>query len=161
MNCTISSIHYCPVKSISFQNIEECDISKNQGISNDRIFAFSRNVDLEKARSIEKDPKERKLNNFLTLKNSPVLNKYNFFYENKKLSLTIDGKDIISILADDPNERLLLSNKLMELENSLLKPISLLKNLEFPFYDTSHSNNVFNSISLINLNSIKDFEKKN
>ena len=48
----------------------------------------------------------------------------------------------------------------MELENSLLKPISLLKNIDFPFYDTSNSNNVFNSMSLINLNSIKDFEKK-
>ena len=48
----------------------------------------------------------------------------------------------------------------MELENSLSQPISLLKNTDFPFYDTSHSNNIFNSMSLINLNSIKDFEKK-
>jgi len=160
MNCKISSIHYCPVKSVSFQSIQSCVISKHQGIANDRIFAFSRNVDLEKAKLIEKNPNERKLNNFLTLKNSPVLNKYNFIYENNKLTLTLNDREVISILADDPNERLLLSNKLMELENSLLKPISLLKNLEFPFYDTSHSNNVFNSMSLINLNSIKDFEKK-
>jgi len=160
MNCRISSIHYCPVKSISFQSIESCEIKKNLGIANDRIFAFSRSVDLEKAKLIEKDAKERKLNNFLTLKNSPVLNKYNFVYENKKLTLTFNNKDIISIAADDPNERLLLSNKLMELENSLSQPISLLKNTDFPFYDTSHSNNIFNSMSLINLNSIKDFEKK-
>jgi hypothetical protein len=160
MNCRVSSIHYCPVKSISFQSIQSCEIKKNLGIANDRIFAFSRSVDLEKAKLIEKDAKERKLNNFLTLKNSPVLNKYNFVYENKKLTLTFDNKDIISIAADDPNERLLLSNKLMELENSLSQPISLLKNTDFPFYDTSHSNNIFNSMSLINLNSIKDFEKK-
>ena len=160
MNCRISSIHYCPVKSISFQNINSCEIKKNLGIDNDRIFAFSRNVDLEKAKLIEKDAKERKLNNFLTLKNSPVLNKYNFIYENSKLTLTSNNKDIISISADNPNERLLLSNKLMELENSLTQPISLLKNKDYPFYDTSHSNKVFNSMSLINLNSIKDFEKK-
>jgi len=160
MNCRISSIHYCPVKSISFQNINSCEIKKNLGIANDRIFAFSRNVDLEKAKLIEKDAKERKLNNFLTLKNSPVLNKYNFIYENSRLTLTSDNKDIISISADNPNERLLLSNKLMELENSLPQSISLLKNKDYPFYDTSHSNNVFNSMSLINLNSIKDFEKK-
>ena len=160
MNCKISSIHYCPVKSISFQSIESCEIKKNLGIANDRIFAFSRSVDLEKAKLIEKDAKERKLNNFLTLKNSPVLNKYNFVYENNNLTLTFNNKDIISIAADDPNERLLLSNKLMELENSLSQPISLLKNTDFPFYDTSHSNNIFNSMSLINLNSIKDFEKK-
>ena len=160
MNCTISSIHYCPVKSVSFQSIQSCDITKNLGIANDRIFAFSRNIDLEKAKLVEKNPNERKLNNFLTLKNSPVLNKYNFVYENNRLTLTQDDKELISISPDDQNERSLLSNKLMELENSLIKPISLLKNSDFPFYDTSHSNNVFNSMSLINLNSIKDFEKK-
>jgi len=160
MNCAISSIHCCPVKSISFQSIQSCEIKENLGITNDRIFAFTRNVELEKAKLIEKDPKERKLNNFLTLKNSPVLNKYNFVYENNKLTLTLNNENIISISADDPNERLLLSNKLMELENSLSQPILLLKNIDFPFYDTSHSNNIFNSISLINLNSIKDFEKK-
>ena len=160
MNCVISSIHYCPVKSISFQSIQSCEIKENLGIDNDRIFAFTRSVNLEKAKLIEKDAKQRKLNNFLTLKNSPVLNKYNFVYENNKLTLVLNNENIISISADDPNERLLLSNKLMELENSLSQPISLLKNIDFPFYDTSNSNNVFNSMSLINLNSIKDFEKK-
>ena len=160
MNPTISSISYCPVKSVSFQNIQLCEIKKNLGIVNDRIFAFSRNVDLEKAKLIEKDANERKLNYFLTLKNSPVLNKYNFVYENNKLTLNSNNKDIISISADDPSERLLLANKLMELENSLLKPITLLKNIDHPFFDTSHSKNIFNSMSLINLNSIKDFEKK-
>ena len=160
MNCAISSIHYCPVKSISFQSIQSCEIKENLGIAHDRIFAFSKSVDLEKAKLIEKNVKERKLNNFLTLKNSPVLNKYNFVYENNKLTLFLNSENIISISADDPNERLLLSNKLMELENSLSQPISLLKNIDFPFYDTSNSNKVFNSMSLINLNSIKDFEKK-
>ena len=160
MKPVISSISYCPVKSISFQNIQSCEIRKNLGIVNDRIFAFSRNIDLEKAKLIEKDAKERKLNYFLTLKNSPVLNKYNFIYENNKLTLISNNEDIISISAEDTNERLLLANKLMELENSLLKPITLLKNIEHPFYDTSHSKNIFNSMSLINLNSIKDFEKK-
>ena len=160
MNCTISSINYCPVKSVSFQSIQSCEITKNLGMANDRIFAFSRIIDLEKAKIIEKNPNDRKLNNFLTLKNSPVLNKYNFIYESGKLTLTQDNKDLISISVDDQNERLLLTNKLMELESSLIKPIFLLKNTDFPFYDTSHSSNVFNSMSLINLNSIKDFEKK-
>ena len=74
MDCTLTSIHYCPVKSLSFQSIKSCNIKKNLGMPNDRIFAFSRGVDLEKAKLIEKNPNERKLNNFLTLKNSPVLN---------------------------------------------------------------------------------------
>tara|TARA_B100000401_G_scaffold141863_1_gene94199 strand:+ start:929 stop:1612 length:684 start_codon:yes stop_codon:yes gene_type:complete len=127
---------------------------------NDRIFAFSRGIDYEKAKTIEKNPKERKLNNFLTLKNSPVLNKYNFSYKGNKLTLILDGEEIISISADDQNEKSSLSKKLFELESTLINPIILLKNTEYPFYDTSHSNNVFNSISLINLNSIKDFENK-
>ena len=160
MNCLIKSIYFCPVKSLSFQSLKLCHIKKNSGMENDRIFAFSRIIDLEKAKTVEQNPNERNLNNFLTLKNSPVLNKYNFVYENNKLTLTSNNKDIISISADNSNERLLLSNKLMELENSLSQPISLLKNKDFPFYDTSHSNNIFNSMSLINLNSIKDFEKK-
>ena len=160
MNCTISSINYCPVKSISFQSIQSCDIKKNLGMENDRIFAFSRIIDLEKAKLVEKNPDERNLNNFLTLKNSPALNKYNFIYQNKVLTLTKDNKELLSVSAGDENQRLLLSKKLIELESSLIKPITLLMNKEFPFFDTSHSKNIFNSVSLINLNSIRDFEKK-
>jgi len=160
MDCTISSIHYCPVKSLSFQTIKSCNIKKDLGMLNDRLFAFSRGVDLEKAKLIEQNPNERKLNDLLTLKNSPVLNKYNFSYSNNKLSLNLSDKEIISISPDNQEERSLLANKLVELENSLSKPIFLLKNNEFPFFDTSNSNKVFNSISLINLNSIADFEKK-
>jgi len=160
MTCTIKLINYCPVKSLSFQSINSCQIKKNLGMPNDRIFAFSRGIDYEKAKTIEKNPKERKLNNFLTLKNSPVLNKYNFSYKGNKLTLILDGEEIISISADDQNEKSSLSKKLFELESTLINPIILLKNTEYPFYDTSHSNNVFNSISLINLNSIKDFENK-
>jgi len=160
MNCSISSIHYCPVKSLSFQSIKSCIIKKNLGMLNDRVFAFSRNVDYEKAKLIQINPNERKLNYFLTLKNSPVLNKYNFIYDNDKLTLTIHNKELISILANNPEQVSLLSNKLIELESSLLKPIFLLNNNDFPFYDTSNSNKVLNSMSLINLNSIADFEKK-
>ena len=160
MNCKISSIHFCPVKSLSFQSIDSCNIKKKLGILDDRIFAFSRGIENNLAKSIEENPKDRKLNNFLTLKNSPVLNKYNFKYNNNKLTLVQDGKELITISSDNINERLLLSKKITELETSLIKPIFLLKNKNFPFYDTSSSNKVFNSISLINLNSIKDFEKK-
>ena len=160
MSILISSIHYCPVKSLSFQSVDSCEIKKDLGVLNDRMFAFSRIIDVKKAESIEKNPNERSLNNFLTLKNSSVLNKYNFIYKDSKLTLMYEGKELISISAGDLEQRSLLINKLVELEGSLLKPISLLQNKEFPFYDTSHSDKVFNSISLINLNSIEDFEKK-
>ena len=160
MSILISSIHYCPVKSLSFQSIDSCEIKKDLGILNDRMFAFSRIIDVKRTKLTEKNPNERNLNNFLTLKNSPVLNKYNFIYKDSKLALMLEGNELISISADDLEQRTLLINKLVELEGSLLKPISLLQNKEFPFYDTSHSDKVFNSISLINLNSIEDFEKK-
>jgi uncharacterized protein YcbX len=41
-----------------------------------------------------------------------------------------------------------------------MQPIFLLRNKNFPFFDTTHSNNISNSISLININSILDLEKK-
>ena len=160
MNCSVSSIYYCPVKTLSFQSIESCNVKKELGMINDRIFAFSRGVDLEKAKSMEKNPYERKLINLLTLKNSPVLNKYNFTYSQGKLFLKLKEKEIISISPDINEERIKLSEKLIDLESSLAKPIFLLENAEFPFFDTSHSNTIFNSISLINLNTVRDFEKK-
>ena len=160
MTSSISSIYYCPVKTLSFQSIETCNVKKDLGMINDRIFAFSKGVDLEKAKSMEKNPNERKLNNLLTLKNSPALNKYNFTYNKNKLSLNLKEKELITISTDIHEEKAKLSEKLNELEKSLAKPIFLLKNIEFPFFDTSSSNNIFNSISLINLNSVRDFEKK-
>ena len=162
MSATISSINYCPVKSVSFQTIENCEIKKDIGIVSDRIFAFAKDLDQEQAKLFEKSPDDRKgkWNKVLTLKNSPVLNKYNFAYKEGLLTLSIGDKNLISISVDDLDERTKLSEKLIELESSLIKPISLLKNNKFPFYDTSSSNNVFNSISLININSIRDFEKK-
>ncbi|MDA9081936.1 MOSC domain-containing protein [Candidatus Pelagibacter sp.] len=160
MTCLISSINYSPVKSLSFESIESCEIKKDSGILNDRMFAFSRIIDLNKAQVVENNPNTRSLNNFLTLKNSPVLNKYNFTYKEKKLALILEGKELISVLAKDKEQRSLLANKLIELESSLITPISLLKNSEFPFFDTTHTDNVFNSISLINLNSVEDFGNK-
>ena len=160
MSCKIFSINYCPVKSLSFQEIKYCEIKKDLGILNDRSFAFSRIIDFKKAKLIENNPNDRNLNNLLTLKNSPVLNKYNFIYKDNKLTLKLDNKELISISPNDEEQRSLITKKLLELESSLIKPISLLHNKEFPFYDTSHSSKVFNSLSLINLKSIKDFEEK-
>ena len=156
----ISLIYFSPIKSLSFTSIESCEVKKDLGIADDRKFAFSRIIDKNKAFLIEKNPNERKLGNFLSLKNSPVLNKYNFTYIGNRLTLTLGGKELISIIADNLEQRSKLIDKLTDLEDSLLKPIFLLQNSKFPFYDTSHSNKVFNSISLINLKSIQDFEKK-
>ncbi len=164
MSAIISSIHYCPVKSVSFQNIEKCEIDKNKGMVNDRIFAFAKELNQEETKLFEKNPENRKglWNKILTLKNSPVLNKYNFALSENNLILIKKNDEILSIDFNVISEREALSNKIAELEPSLKKPITLMKNLNFPFYDTSISKNVdfVNSVSLLNLNSIKDFEGK-
>ena len=137
MSATISSINYCPVKSISFQTIDKCEIKKDIGIIGDRIFAFAKDLDLEQVKLFEKSPEERKgkWNKVLTLKNSPVLNKYNFLYKENSLTLTLKDKEILTIDINELSERQLLSNKIIELENSLKEPIVLMKNEEFPFFE--------------------------
>ena len=164
MSISITSINYCPVKSISFQTIKSCKIRKNIGIIGDRVFAFSQNLDLDQSTEFEKNPESRKgkWNKIVTLKNTPVFNKYNFLYEDNKLTLTLKNKEIISINVNESNERDNLEKKLIELESSLKNDIKLMRNDEYPFYDTSISNKSMfrNSISLLNINSIKDFENK-
>jgi len=164
MSISISSINYCPVKSISFQSIKSCEIRKNIGIVGDRIFAFSKGLDLNQAQLFEKKLEERrgKWNKILTLKNSPSLNKYNFLFDNYKLILTQNNNEILTINIDETGEHELLSNKILELENSLQKPIYLMKNKDIPFFDTSISNKTIlnHSISLINTKSVEDFQNR-
>jgi len=164
MSATISSINYCPVKSVSFQTIEKSQIKKDVGIIGDRIFAFAKDLDLEQAKLFEKSPDERKgkWNKVLTLKNSPALNKYNFIFKEEKLTLTLKDQEILSIDINQLSEREALSNKITELEHSLKQSIVLMKNNDFPFFDTSISNkvNFINSVSLLNIQSINDFQKK-
>ena len=164
MSATISSINYCPVKSVSFQTIEKCEIKKNIGITGDRVFAFAKDLDLDQAKLFEKSPDDRKgkWNKVLTLKNSPVLNKYNFVLKDKKLTFTLKDHEILTININELSEREALSTKITELENSLKQPIVLMKNNESPFFDTSISNKVdfVNSVSLLNIQSINDFQSR-
>ena len=164
MTATISSINYCPVKSVSFQTLEKCEIKKNIGIIGDRIFAFSKDLDLDQVKLFEKSPNERKgkWNKVLTLKNSPTLNKYNFLFKDDKLTLTSRDRKILTIDINRLGEREALSNKITELESSLKQPLVLMKNSDFPFFDTSISKKVdfLNSVSLLNIQSINDFQNK-
>ena len=164
MNIKISSLNYCPVKSLSFQKINKCKIKKNIGIEGYRNFAFSQNLNLDEVKLFEKNPNERKdkWNKILTLKNSPALNKYNFLFKDQKLTLTLKNQEILTIDINQLSEREALSKKIIELENSLEQPIVLMQNNQFPFFDTSISNKVdfVNSVSLLNVQSINDFERK-
>jgi uncharacterized protein YcbX len=157
MKPVVSSIHFSPIKSLSFQSINTAIIKKDVGFEEDRIFAFSRAIDMALAKTIEKDPSERELIHFLTLKNTPALNKYDFKYENGMISISKDNLEISTISIEDKDA---ISKEISKLEPNLPGPIFFLKNELFPFYDTTNSSSVSNTISLINLNSIKDFNQK-
>ena len=164
MSISISSINYCPVKSISFQSIKSCEIIKNIGIVGDRIFAFSKGLDFNQAQLFEKKLEERrgKWNKILTLKNSPSLNKYNFLLDNDNLTLTQNNNEILTINSNERDQYELISNKILDLESSLQKPTYLMKNKDIPFFDTSISNKTLltHSVSLINIKSIENFRNK-
>ena len=157
MKPVVSSIHFSPIKSLSFQSINTAIIKKDVGFEEDRIFAFSRAIDSSLANIIEKDPSERELIHFLTLKNTPALNKYDFKFENGMISIFENNKQILTHPIEDRDA---ISKEISKLEPNLPGPIFFLKNELFPFYDTTNSSSVSNTISLINLNSIKDFNQK-
>jgi len=62
----IEKLYFSPVKSLSFSYSPKLIEKKNIGITNDRIFAFTRLIDRSKADSYEKNPKDRNINFFLT-----------------------------------------------------------------------------------------------
>ncbi len=154
---SVAFAYLSPIKSLSFQSAQTLIIKKDIGIEKDRIFAFSRGLNEVDAKRIEKEPSDRELIHFLTLKNSPSLNKYDFKFENQSITIFKENKEIASYSIYDKEN---ISKKLQKLEPDLLIPTYLLKNQIFPFFDTTNSSSVSNTVSLINLNSIKDFSNK-
>jgi uncharacterized protein YcbX len=73
------------------------------------------------------------------------------------ISISKDNKQISTHPIEDKEA---ISKEISKLEPNLPGPIYFLKNELFPFYDTTNSSSVSNTISLINLNSIKDFNQK-
>ena len=156
----ISKLYFSPVKSLSFQPVNKCRIIKDIGIKYDREIAFTRNADFNFAKKLETNSYVRNHKDFLSLKNTISLNKYSFYREKNKLTLYLKDEKIIEINLDNKSENILLCKKLAEIEKKISSPTYLLQNREFPFFDTTHSKETHNTISLINLNSIKDLSKK-
>ena len=152
----LNKLYFSPVKSLSFSSKESLKIKKNTGIQNDRIFAFTRIINETEANSYKKNPNKRNLKFFLTLRNSPFLNKYNFEYEKDELSLLFKKNLIKKIDLNNDNNLQLIPEELKKRESVINYTPYLINNVDFPFFDTMPQN----SISLINMNSIKDFEKK-
>ena len=149
----IKNLYFSPVKSLSFNNVDNLEIIKNIGIKNDRIFAFTNNLNLKDIELIKNNPLKREIYNFLSLKKYPELNQYNFLLEDKFLILKFENKIILKTDIDNQHEVKILCSKLEDILPNI-NNINLLIDRVNPFFDTMPNK----SISLINLNSIKDFE---
>ena len=110
----IENLFYSPVKSISFEESESLKVLTGRGIASDRIFAFVQNLDSTFIKHLIEDPKSRKLNNFVTLKNYPELNQYNFTYAKDKLILKKQDEIIITINPFFENEKILLCSETLK-----------------------------------------------
>ena len=155
-NFVLDKLYFSPVKSLSFINTKNLIIKKDVGIKNDRILAFTRIINEEEANDYQKNPNKRNLKFFLTLKNSPFLNKYKFQLKDDKLTLLHLDQVIKKISINNSDDLKTISIELKKREKITNYTPYLIKNLDFPFFDTMPKN----SISLINVNSINDFEKK-
>ncbi len=151
----INQLFYSPVKSISFSSVNKLEILNNIGIKFDRNFAFTRDLDDNKINYILQNPLKRQIINFLSLKHFPDLNEYNFDFNNDFLYLKKNNNIILSTNINNLTEIRILCNKMEELIPKV-KRIRLVQDKLNPFFDTMPSK----TISLINLNSIRDFEKK-
>ena len=149
----IKNLYFSPVKSLSFNNVDNLEIIKNIGIKNDRIFAFTNNLNLKDIELIKNNPLKREIYKFLSLKKYPELNQYNFLLEDNFLILEFENKIILKADIYNEHEVKILCSKLEDILPNINK-INLLKDSVNPFFDTMPNK----SISLINLNSIKDFE---
>ena len=150
----IKNLYFSPVKSLSFNNVDTLEIIKNIGIKYDRIFAFTNNLNFEDIELIKNDPLKREIYKFLSLKKYPELNQFNFLLEDNFLILEFENKIILKTDIENQHEVKILCSKLEDILPNI-NNINLLKDNMNPFFDTMPNK----SISLINLNSIKDFEK--
>ena len=150
----VNQLFYSPVKSLSFSHVNKLEILNNIGIKFDRNFAFTRDLDDNKIKYILQNPLERQIINFLSLKHFPDLNEYNFNFFNDFLDLKKNNNIILSNI-NNGTEIKILCDKMQELIPKV-KRIRLIQDRMNPFFDTMPSK----TISLINLNSIRDFEKK-
>ena len=151
----INQLFYSPVKSLSFSSVGQLEILNNIGIKFDRNFAFTRDLDDKKINYILQNPSDRQIIDFLSLKHFPELNEYNFDFNNGFLDLKKNNNIILNTDINNGTEIKILCDKMQELIPKV-KRIRLIQDPMNPFFDTMPSK----TISLINLNSIRDFEKK-
>jgi hypothetical protein len=132
-------------------------IKKDMGVVGDRNFSFVRMLDKESALNFQNKKELRNIINYFSIKSSSIFNLYSFQINQNNLSCYKQNKKIISIHNQDFDTLQLIVDAFKEEEKLHNQQIFFLHNKEQPFFDTVRNN----TISLINLNSLRDFENKN
>ena len=153
----ISKLFYSPVKSCSMTPVDTLIIKKDLGVLGDRNFSFVRMLDKESAINFQNKKELRNIVNYFSLKSSSIFNLYSFEINENTISCYKQNKKIISTHNQDFDTRQLIVDAFKEEEKLHDQKIFFLHNQEQPFFDTVSNN----TISLINLNSLRDFENKN
>lgn len=153
----ISKLFYSPVKSCSMTPVDTLIIKKDLGVLGDRNFSFVRMLDKESAINFQNKKELRNIVNYFSLKSSSIFNLYSFEINENTISCYKQNKKIISTYIQDFDTRQLIIDAFKEEEKLHDQKIFFLHNQEQPFFDTVSNN----TISLINLNSLRDFENKN
>ena len=153
----IKKLYYSPIKSFNFIESKTLNISKNIGIENDRIFAFVRNMTKKEAIKFQEKQYLRNNQSYLSVKNTPILNNYRLELKNQNLKVYLKSHEIISI-SDFSYENLqLIVGEIKKKEIDLKdKEIFMIYNNKVPFYDMINDH----VVSLINLESLRDFEAR-
>ena len=135
---------------------EYLKINKTIGIEEDRIFCFTRFLNELEALNFQKNEESRNIINYFSTKHCPTLNQYRIEIIVSEISLYKLNKKIISIKGKQFSDLQKIASAFKEEENKEEEKIFLLYNKKKPFFDYMSEN----TISLINLDSLKDFNHR-
>jgi len=152
----VTKLFFSPFKSMHMTEADQLHVIPNIGIEGDRVFCFTRFLDQEDALRFQEDRKARNIINFLSMKHSPILNHYRFFIKGDEISLFKLNNKLISIHENNFSELQTIVDVFKKEEKLETSKIFLLYNPKQPFFDYISEP----VISLINLESLKDFNTK-